>query len=87
MEKIVLAGTTKEPDEIELANRALARRAASEGFVLLENDGTLPLQTKKVALYGSGARRTVKGGTGSGAVRERYSVSIEEGLRGMAGQI
>ena len=81
MEKIVLAGTTKEPDEIELANRALARRAASEGFVLLENDGTLPLQTKKVALYGSGARRTVKGGTGSGAVRERYSVSIEEGLR------
>ena len=81
MKNIVLAGTKKEPDEIELANRALARRAAAEGFVLLENDGTLPLQTKKVALYGSGARRTVKGGTGSGAVRERYSVSIEEGLR------
>lgn len=76
----VFGTTSKEPTELELANRALAREAAAEGYVLLENDGTLPLKEKKVALYGSGARMTVKGGTGSGAVRERYSVSIEEGL-------
>ncbi len=79
--KTVLKGSLDgKPSGLELGNRALARRAAAEGFVLLENDGTLPLKEKKIALYGSGARRTVKGGTGSGAVRERYSVTIAEGL-------
>lgn len=78
---MVFGTTEKEPTELELANRALAREAAAEGYVLLENDGTLPLKEKRIALYGSGARMTVKGGTGSGAVRERYSVSIEAGLK------
>ena len=78
--KIVKAATNPNPSELELQNRALARRAAAEGFVLLENDGTLPLKERRIALYGAGARMTVKGGTGSGAVRERYSVSIEQGL-------
>ena len=78
--KIVKAGTNPEPTQFELNNRALARKAAAEGFVLLENDGILPLKNKKVALYGSGARMTVKGGTGSGQVRERYSVSIAQGM-------
>jgi hypothetical protein len=37
-------------------------------MVLLENNGVLPLASPcPVALFGSGARRTVKGGTGSGA--------------------
>lgn len=78
--KIVKAGTNPEPTQFELNNRALARKAAAEGFVLLENDGILPLKNKKVALYGSGARMTVKGGTGSGQVRERYSVNIAQGM-------
>lgn len=79
--KTILKGShSQTPSELELKNRALARKAAAEGFVLLENDGTLPLKEKKIALYGSGARMTVKGGTGSGAVRERYSVTIAEGL-------
>ena len=78
--KIIKAPTTKEASALELKNRALARRAAAEGFVLLENDGTLPLREKRIALYGAGARMTVKGGTGSGAVRERCSVTIEQGL-------
>ncbi len=80
MKTMIKAGTDPKPTAIELANRALARNAAAEGFVLLENDGTLPLKENKIALYGSGARMTVKGGTGSGAVRERYSVTIEQGL-------
>ncbi len=81
MKKIVLAGTNIEPSRMELDNRALAREAAAEGFVLLKNDGTLPLKHKKIALFGSGVRMTVKGGTGSGAVRERYSVNIEDGMK------
>jgi len=78
--KIVKAGIDPEPTRFELDNRALARKAAAEGFVLLENDGILPLKDKKVAIYGSGARMTVKGGTGSGQVRERYSVNIAQGM-------
>ena len=70
------------PGELELRNRALARRAAAEGFVLLKNTGgALPLKNKKIALYGMGARKTVKGGLGSGSVEERYSVNIEDGLK------
>ncbi len=80
MKTMIKAGTDPNPTATELANRTLARNAAAEGFVLLENDGTLPLKEKKIALYGSGARMTVKGGTGSGAVRERYAVTIEQGL-------
>ena len=64
----------------EQRNRALAREAAREGFVLLKNEGALPLRAQKIALFGMGARKTVKGGTGSGVVNERQSVSIEEGL-------
>lgn len=78
-----LYGTlSPEPTELELRNRALARQAAAEGFVLLKNEnGALPLQNQKIALYGMGARLTVKGGLGSGSVEERYSVNIEDGLR------
>ena len=78
-----LYGTlSSEPTELELRNRALAREAAAEGFVLLKNErGALPLKDKKIALYGMGARMTVKGGLGSGSVEERYSVNIEDGLK------
>lgn len=80
MEKKDYGALRPEPCQRELAHGALARRAAREGFVLLKNDGALPLRTRRIALYGMGARKTVKGGTGSGAVQERHSVSIAEGL-------
>ncbi len=65
----------------ERQGRQLSGEAAAEGMVLLENDGTLPLKEKKnIALFGNGARMTLKGGFGSGDVNERHSVSIEEGL-------
>lgn len=64
----------------EEENLHLAYEAACEGIVLLKNDGALPLKTKKVALYGPGAAKTVKGGTGSGEVNERHVVSVLEGL-------
>lgn len=58
------------------------RKLAPECMVLLKNDGTLPLKgAGKLALYGSGARKTIKGGTGSGDVNVRHFVTVEEGLK------
>jgi len=64
----------------EKEHQELAYRAALEGIVLLENDGALPVKPGKIALYGAGAEKTIKGGTGSGEVNERHSVSILEGM-------
>ena len=69
-----------EVTQRELDHRKLAREAASEGIVLLQNDGTLPIAVGPVALFGAGAATTIKGGTGSGEVNERYSLTIEQGL-------
>ena len=80
MEFLTRAQLTEEPNERELQNRKVAYEAACEGMVMLKNDGALPFTNKEVALYGPGARRTIKGGTGSGEVNERHSVSIEEGM-------
>ena len=77
----VFGATSPEESLREKEHKALARRAAAEGIVLLKNDGVLPLQTRKIALYGPGSRMTVKGGSGSGDVHERHSVTIEEGLK------
>lgn len=54
------------PREIEGAK--IARYAAAEGMVLLKNENhTLPLPAGlALAVYGNGAARTVRGGTGSG---------------------
>lgn len=74
---------TQNPDitQREMEHMALSRGLAGECVVLLENDGTLPLRNPcKLALYGSGARRTVRGGTGSGDVNTRCDVNIEQGL-------
>ncbi len=60
----------------------LARRLAAEGMVLLKNDGQLPFAPSvPVALLGSGAGKTVKGGIGSGDVNNRESISIWQGLK------
>ena len=44
--------------ELEQRNSELSLEVACEGIVLLENNGVLPLQCKKIALYGAGARHT-----------------------------
>lgn len=81
MKPIIRATTNAAISQRETAHAAIARRAAAEGIVLLKNEnGALPLKPGPVALYGAGARRTLKGGVGSGEVRERTSVSIEQGL-------
>ena len=81
MKLLTKARYTDEVNERELKNLGLAYQAACESIILLENRGALPLQTKTVALYGAGASKTVKGGTGSGEVNERRSVTVLEGLQ------
>jgi len=68
--------------DYEIKGRKVARKAAADGMVLLKNDGVLPLNRgEKLALYGSGALMTIKGGTGSGDVNSRPVVSLWEGLK------
>ncbi len=68
--------------EFEIRHRILAREAAAEGIVLLKNEGVLPLSTASaIALLGSGAEKTVKGGIGSGDVNNRENISIYQGMK------
>ena len=81
MELLTKASYSGEVSPREAENLKIAYQAACEAMVLLKNDGTLPLKTRKVALYGPGASMTIKGGTGSGEVNERHSVTILEGMQ------
>ena len=83
MKKQIHSGSLKqELSEREKRHSALARRAAAEGIVLLKNEGTLPLKTSDpIALFGSGAGKTVKGGIGSGDVNNRNSISVYRGIK------
>ena len=66
----------------EIDHAVFAREAAEEGIVLLKNEGLLPLKKDtKIALLGIGAEKTIKGGTGSGDVNNRESVSIYAGIK------
>ena len=78
------AALTDAVTPLEEAGKEIAYQAAVEGIVLLENDGCLPLKPGKIALYGAGAKMTIKGGTGSGEVNERHAVSILEGMEDAA---
>ncbi len=76
------ATTKKDISDREIKHMDRVRKLAAECMVVLENDGTLPLKKAcgNLALYGNGARRTIKGGTGSGDVNSRSVVNIEQGL-------
>ena len=80
MALLTKASFNGDVSEREKQNLEVAYRAACESMVLLKNENVLPLKTKKVALYGPGVTRTIKGGTGSGEVNERHSVTILEGM-------
>lgn len=59
----------------------LSKKAATEGIVLLKNDGTLPLHSvNTVALFGKASIEYIKGGGGSGDVHCPYIRNIYEGF-------
>ncbi len=81
-EKELIRNTSDKISKREITNAKLAQNCAEEGIVLLKNDDILPINKKMaIALYGAGARRTVKGGLGSGEVNERKSNTIEDALK------
>ena len=73
--------TSSDIQDFEIAHLAKLRSLAPECMVLLKRNGDFPLTSPcKIALYGPGARETIKGGTGSGDVNVRHYVTVEEGL-------
>lgn len=80
--------TVPEPDLA--AHHALARKAAQEGTILLENDGVLPLDAEKVknlAVIGAFAKNPSYMGSGSGHMNgHTLDVPYDEIARVMGGE-
>lgn len=81
--KWIHSGTLKEEvSKREILHSQLAQKVAEEGIVLLVNKGVLPLKkSTSIALFGTGAEKTVKGGIGSGDVNNRENISIYRGIK------
>lgn len=68
------------------AHAQITREVASEGMVLLKNNGVLPIDMnlrirRRVALFGTGSYNFLSGGVGSGCVHTPYIVDLVEGLK------
>ncbi len=56
----------------EVRNDEVSKEIARDSYVLLRNNGPLPIAKEgKIALFGNGATGTIKGGSGSGIVNQR----------------
>ncbi len=79
----VFAENVKVSDETMASGRAIADQIASEGIVLLKNDGkALPLSAgTKLNLFGWSCVRPLYGGTGSGDSDTSNAVSLIDGLK------
>ncbi|ACV22789.1 Thermostable beta-glucosidase B [Slackia heliotrinireducens] len=68
-------------NDYEIEHNQTVRTLAPECTLLLRSDGSFPLEAPcRIALFGNGARNTLRGGTGSGDVYSREITGIEQGL-------
>ncbi len=77
-------GLENKTDALEAAN-ALNERITEEGFVLLENNGVLPLAVEasdpvKLSVFGKNSVNLVYGGSGSGSMDSENAVTIKDSL-------
>jgi len=71
-----------ELNDYEKEHIDILRKLLPECVVLLKNESEFRVKNAgEVALYGSGVRNTIKGGTGSGEVNSRYFVTVEEAFK------
>ncbi len=72
--------------EQPLLHAELAREVASEGIILLENDGVLPFRhNQRLAVFGIAQQDYLHVGTGSGYVNAPYTVNLIDGLENQPG--
>ena len=63
------------------AHSEVARKAGSEGMVLLKNDNVLPFDNGKcLAMFGTNSYKLLAGGTGAGDVNKAYVINLDQGL-------
>lgn len=68
--------------EHEIRHLKMLRKGLSECTVLLKSNGDFPIERAcDIALFGSGVRHTIKGGTGSGEVNSRFFETVEKGFQ------
>ncbi|MDO4432540.1 MAG: glycoside hydrolase family 3 C-terminal domain-containing protein [Aerococcaceae bacterium] len=80
----LMSGGVSDEEALQAArenSKRLTTKIQEEGIVLLENkNNALPLQNKKVNVFGVGSVSTVYGGSGSGASDESANITIKQGL-------
>ena len=77
----IYASDYKNNDKLVEHEEEICEQAEQEGMVLLTNNGTLPLEGKKVTLLGQDTVDFVYGGSGSGSVSADKAVSMQDAMK------